>query len=112
MKPISTGNRARSIGTPSSATNDEELPDDIDNEKYIAIPDKRELDLGKPLVLDFARSGGEPNSAESQRRGSLLSLSSTSFKPTAQPIVSPRCSFLALGNRASGKADERLPCPR
>jgi len=35
--------------------NDEELPDDIDNEKYIAIPDKRELDLGKPLVLDFAR---------------------------------------------------------
>jgi hypothetical protein len=35
--------------------NDEELPDDIDNEKYIAIPDKRALDLGKPLVLDFAR---------------------------------------------------------
>jgi hypothetical protein len=35
--------------------NDEELPDDIDDEKYIAIPDRRELDLGKPLVLDFAR---------------------------------------------------------
>ena len=35
--------------------NDEELPDDLDDEKYIAIPDKRELDLGKPLVLDFAR---------------------------------------------------------
>ena len=35
--------------------NDEELPDDIDDEKYISIPDKRELDLGKPLVLDFAR---------------------------------------------------------
>src|SRR5207244_9319246 len=35
--------------------NDEELPDDIDDEKYIAIPDKRELDLGKSLVLDFAR---------------------------------------------------------
>ena len=34
---------------------DEELPDDIDDEKYISIPDKRELDLGKPLVLDFAR---------------------------------------------------------
>ena len=33
----------------------DELPDDIeDDEKYIAIPDKRELDLGKPLVLDFA----------------------------------------------------------
>ena len=35
--------------------NDEELPDDIDNEKYIAIPNRRELDLGKPLVLEFAR---------------------------------------------------------
>ena len=33
-----------------------ELPDDIeDSEKYVPIPDKRELDLGKPLVLDFAR---------------------------------------------------------
>jgi hypothetical protein len=35
--------------------NDEELPDDIDDKKYILIPDKRELDLGKALVLDFAR---------------------------------------------------------
>ena len=35
--------------------NDEELPDDIDEENYISIPDKRELDLVKPLVLDFAR---------------------------------------------------------
>ena len=35
--------------------NAEELPDDIDDKKYILIPDKRELDLGKPLVLDFAR---------------------------------------------------------
>src|SRR6202035_6173434 len=35
--------------------NDEELPNDIDDEKYISIPDKTELDLGKPLVLDFAR---------------------------------------------------------
>jgi hypothetical protein len=33
-----------------------ELPDDIeDDEKYLAIPDKRELDLGQPLALDFAR---------------------------------------------------------
>ena len=32
-----------------------ELPDDIeDDENYLAIPDKRELDLGKPLALDFA----------------------------------------------------------
>jgi hypothetical protein len=35
---------------------EDELPDDIeDDEKYLAIPDKRELDLGKPLVLNFAR---------------------------------------------------------
>jgi len=33
-----------------------ELPDGYeDDPNYIAIPDKRELDLGKPLVLDFAR---------------------------------------------------------
>jgi hypothetical protein len=32
------------------------LPDDIDdNEKFLQIPDKRELDLGRPLALDFAR---------------------------------------------------------
>lgn len=32
----------------------EELPDDIeDKEKYVAIPDKRELDLGKPVVFRF-----------------------------------------------------------
>jgi hypothetical protein len=35
---------------------EDELPDDIDDgEKYVQIPHKRELDLGKPLVLDFAR---------------------------------------------------------
>lgn len=32
----------------------EELPEDIDDEKYIAIPHKKELGLGKRLVLDFA----------------------------------------------------------
>jgi hypothetical protein len=32
------------------------LPDDVeDDKKYIAIPGKRELGLGKPLALDFAR---------------------------------------------------------
>ena len=32
------------------------LPDDIDDtEKFLQIPDKRELDLGRPLALDFAR---------------------------------------------------------
>ena len=34
----------------------DELPDDIDDgEKYVQIPHKSDLDLGKPLVLDFAR---------------------------------------------------------
>ena len=34
----------------------DQLPDGIeDEEKYVAIPDKRELGLGKPLVLDFVR---------------------------------------------------------
>jgi hypothetical protein len=34
----------------------EELPDDIeDGERYIAIPDKRELELGTPLVFEFVR---------------------------------------------------------
>ena len=33
---------------------DEELPEDInENEKYIVIPSKRDLDLGKRLVFDF-----------------------------------------------------------
>lgn len=37
--------------------NFDEWPDDVDDEeKYLAIPDKRQLDLGKPLVLAFARS--------------------------------------------------------
>jgi hypothetical protein len=35
---------------------EDELPDDVeDDENYVAIPDNRELGLGKPLVLDFAR---------------------------------------------------------
>lgn len=46
---------------------DEELPDDLDDEKYIAIPDKRELDLGKPLVSDFVRQF-LPNDYDEVRR--------------------------------------------
>src|SRR5215831_14003821 len=42
--------------SPEFAEFGDELPDDIgDGEKYIVLPDKRELDLGKALVLDFAR---------------------------------------------------------
>lgn len=33
----------------------DELPEDInDPEKYLALPDSRDLDLGKPLVMRFA----------------------------------------------------------
>src|SRR6185437_12430165 len=32
---------------------DEELPADIDDERYVEIPHRNELDLGKPLVTDF-----------------------------------------------------------
>ena len=32
------------------------LPDDVDDtEKFLQIPDKKELDLGKPLALEFTR---------------------------------------------------------
>lgn len=34
--------------------NEEELPEDLDDEKYLDIPHKNELGLGKRLVLDFA----------------------------------------------------------
>ncbi|WP_111980156.1 UPF0158 family protein [Algibacillus agarilyticus] len=33
--------------------NEEELPDDINDDKYLAIPYKNELDLGNNLVFDF-----------------------------------------------------------
>jgi hypothetical protein len=33
---------------------EEELPEDIDDEKYIEIPCQNELNLGEKLVLDFA----------------------------------------------------------
>jgi len=34
----------------------DELPNDInDDEKYVQLPDKRELDLGRALVFDFVR---------------------------------------------------------
>jgi hypothetical protein len=35
---------------------EEELPDDVDDEeKYVAIPSKRDLGLGKSVVFDFVR---------------------------------------------------------
>jgi hypothetical protein len=40
---------------PGIAGDDQEpLPDDIESERYLEIPDKRDLNLGKYLALDFA----------------------------------------------------------
>jgi hypothetical protein len=51
-----TGKIHHQTDFPDAAEMNVELPDDInDEEKYVALPDKRELGLGKPLVLDFAR---------------------------------------------------------
>ncbi len=35
-------------------TDEEELPEDLDDEKYVEIPHKNELDLGRELVFAFA----------------------------------------------------------
>jgi len=41
----------------SLASVEEELPDDVeDGEKYLLLPNARDLDLGKPLALDFAKA--------------------------------------------------------
>jgi len=43
------------------------LPDDIDDtEKFLPIPDKRELDLGKPLALDFTLNSCQTTSTRLQ----------------------------------------------
>jgi hypothetical protein len=39
----------------SSEHGDSEFPDDVDeNDDYVTIPHKKDLDLGKPLVMEFA----------------------------------------------------------
>lgn len=53
-----------------SGSSDEldELPDDIDDdEKYVQLPDKRELDLGRALVFDFVRQFLPHDFSEVQR---------------------------------------------
>ncbi len=51
-----TGKIYHQTDFPDAAEINDKLPADIgDEEKYVALPDKRELGLGKPLVLDFAR---------------------------------------------------------
>ena len=46
----------------------EAWPDDADDkEKYLSIPHKKDLDLGKPLVIEFARQF-LPNEFEDVRR--------------------------------------------
>ena len=55
MRPSSAGKPASLCGILNPSTGDE-WPDDADDEeKYLAIPHKKELDLGKPrLVFAFA----------------------------------------------------------
>ena len=55
----------------SSDAVDVELPDDLDEEgKYLVVPSKRDLGLGKPLVLDFVadRLPGDRESVNSYFR--------------------------------------------
>jgi len=41
-------------GEPGVLDEEEEIPDDIENpDKYVPVPDKRNLDLGSHLVFDF-----------------------------------------------------------
>ena len=37
------------------ADNEEEIPDDISDDRYLAIPQKNELDLGRNLAYDFVQ---------------------------------------------------------
>ena len=42
-------------GDPGMIDDEEEPPEDIhDSDKYLSVPDKRELDLGSQLAFDFA----------------------------------------------------------
>jgi hypothetical protein len=51
-----TGKITLHVDYPDDPALFDDLPEDFDDEKkYIAIPDKRQLGLGKPLVLAFAR---------------------------------------------------------
>ena len=43
------------IGGDSGMIDEEAVPEDVhDNDKYLPVPDKRDLDLGKQLAFDFA----------------------------------------------------------
>ena len=55
MKPYLDRESGKIYWRSEFGDSDEELPDDIDDKRYILIPDMRELDLGKPLALYFAR---------------------------------------------------------
>jgi hypothetical protein len=40
---------------PAITGEESDVPDDLGDEHYLPLPDKRSLGLGKPLALDFAR---------------------------------------------------------
>lgn len=76
---------------------EEELPEDIDDEKYIGIPHKTELDLGKRVQNLFGagpyeqlrrshKGCGLRNTLEMDRRGVKT------FGPIVLPLVESRMS--------------------
>ena len=83
--------------------NDEELPDDIDDEKYISIPDKRELDLGKPGSVDTRRSrrASGPCMRSSTRLSRRVPATSKPF-PVSQPGDRPRAALAAMKRLSTG----------
>jgi hypothetical protein len=101
----------------------DELPDDIDDEeKYVALPHKRELGLGKPLVLDFARDT-LPDDFDTiryffDRRGTIPNsrpcspdeVRLTAGTRSKQRPLSRRCATGARCMTSKSSAEYRKPC--
>jgi hypothetical protein len=105
--------------------NDEKLPDEIDDEKYIVKPDKGELNLGKPLVLNFAREflpddydevyhifsqrdTPEPTAPapKSGERRCTLARTPSSRSPLAQQALGKGALYSASPQRPIGKREQ------
>jgi len=99
----------------------DELPDDVeDDENYVAIPDKRELGLGKPLALGFAREF-LPNDFDEEllrpllhharpaddvaRNGGCQYAPRNAAIPTAHAVVTQIVSILTPAREGSAGAD-------
>jgi hypothetical protein len=87
------------------------LPDDIDDEKYISIPDKSELDVGKPLVLDFVREFLPDDYDEVRPTSVLIHLGRTSLSTAPLPRGSGRPPPPILVARALRRGPALDPLP-